>query len=258
MSTRLGSSKYWLCPTFWCQLQVLLNYISLRRHEIKAIKRYKQQSQISRREATLPLSHVPSKYVDARSTIVIVLRTINPVLSVPYLELLVLQQKQWPGKIAKNQFWWSLINSVKGVEFLFTTAFSLQIFRRRQKSFSVGICDDGHKCVAWIVINIAAAPECRWVIGMAHDGSVSVNELHGLDKSSFGHIESTACIISSSKTNGIIVDFLPFVCKLNIVMTMSFFVKHFVPFQEKIRNCIIQRQETIARWYVTAEIVTDF
>ena len=46
-----------------------------------------------------------------------------------------------------------------------TAAFSLQIFRRRQKSFSVGICDDGHKRVAWIVIYIAAAPEGRWVIG---------------------------------------------------------------------------------------------
>ena len=187
------------------------------------IKRYKQQSQISSREhclffklnneATLPVSHVPSKYVDAGSTIVIELRTINPVLSVPYLELLVLQQTQWPGKIVKNQFWCSLINSVKDVEFLFTVAFSFQIFRRRQESFSVGICDDGHKCVAWIVIYIAAAPECRWVIGMARDGSVSVNELHGFYMSSFGHIESTVCIISSSKTNTIIVDFLPFVCK---------------------------------------------
>ena len=65
----------------------------------------KTLSSLLNSEATWPVSHVPSKYVDARSTIVIVLRTIDPVLSIPYLQLLVLQQTQWPGKIAKNQFW---------------------------------------------------------------------------------------------------------------------------------------------------------
>ena len=52
MSVTLTSSKYWLRQTL-CRLQASLNYISLRRREIKAIKRYKQQSQKSSREECL-------------------------------------------------------------------------------------------------------------------------------------------------------------------------------------------------------------
>ena len=160
------------------------------------------------------VSHVPCKYVDARSTIVIVFRTINPVLAIPYLQLLVIQQIQWPGKIAKNQFWWYLSNSVKNIEVLFTIASRcLHIFYRRQKSLSLGICDDGHKRVRCVCIYIAAAPECRWVIGMTFDGSASVNELHSFYRSSFSHMKGTVSITSSSKANRTIVDFLPHVCK---------------------------------------------
>ena len=53
MGIRLGSGKYWLCQTFSCRLQALLNHISIRRYGIKAIKRCEQQSQISIKEQRL-------------------------------------------------------------------------------------------------------------------------------------------------------------------------------------------------------------
>ena len=128
------------------------------------------------------------------------------------LQLLVLQQSQWPGKISKKQFWRSLINSVKNIDVLFPSAsLCLHIFHRRQKGFSLGICDDGHKRVVCICIYIAAAPVRRSVIGMAFDGSVSVHELDIFYNSSFGYNKGTVSIISSSKANRIIAEFLPHV-----------------------------------------------
>ena len=40
-------------------------------------------------------------------------------------------------------------------------------------------------------------------------GSTSVDELHGLNSSSFGHLEGTVAVIFRPKTNRFIVDFLP-------------------------------------------------
>ena len=46
-----------------------------------------------------------------------------------------------------------------------------------------------------------------------------MNELHGLYKSSFSHIEGTVLVISSSEANRIIVEFLPHVkCMYGLVI----------------------------------------
>ena len=66
-----------------------------------------------------------------------------------------------------------------------------------------------------VVFYEAAAPERKWVPWTAFYGYRSnfVNELQGLDNPSFSHIESNVLLISSSKGNRIIVEFLPYVSK---------------------------------------------
>ena len=153
--------------------------------------------------------HKPGKYVGARSTAVIFLSAVDPVLPIPSLQILALRQPQWFEQIAKNQLCGSLLNTFKNVEVIFVPRNTFQIIFRWQKSLPLGICDHCHKRVAPIS-RITTAPVGRLGFAIASYRSVSVSELHRFQKPSFSQIERAVSVISGSKANWIIVDFLPY------------------------------------------------
>ena len=83
-----------------------------------------------------------------------------------------------------------------------------QVFIVGQNGFLGGICNDCHKltlAIGWI----GAAPVRITGVCVAVYRPRNVNELHGPHTPSLSYVEGAILVISSSKANGICVDFLP-------------------------------------------------
>ena len=99
--------------------------------------------QISQRLVFLA-SSIPRIHVNACCTTISALKTVNPILPVPYLQFLVAWHRQLLGKIAENELWRCVANSIKTVKmcFLVTITVCFQVSSRWQNGFFIGICDD--------------------------------------------------------------------------------------------------------------------
>ena len=77
--------------------------------------------QITQKLMCLALS-IPRIHINTCCTTIVIVPTVKPILSVPYLQFLVAGHSQLIGKIAKNELWRCVVNSIETVKVLFLVA----------------------------------------------------------------------------------------------------------------------------------------
>ena len=141
---------------------------------------------------------------------VVTLGTVNPILSVPYLQFLVAWHRQLIGKIAENELWRCVAGSIKTVKmFLGTMNCCFQVSSRRQDGFFIGICNDSHQTITAIVCWVCTTPIWSSVSSVAFNRPRFVDELHCLEPSTHCDVKGTVLVTSRAKANRICVYLLP-------------------------------------------------
>ena len=148
-------------------------------------------------------SLIPCIHINTSFTAVVFLSAVHPILSVPYLHLLVARDRQWIDEVAKNQLSWIMVISRKSVMVYYVT---FQVFGRGQNSLLICICDDCHQIFS--IIWVGAAPEGWNIIIVAEHRPWPVNKLHCFYSSTLCHVEGTILVIFGSKADGFFAIYL--------------------------------------------------
>ena len=147
----------------------------------------------------------PRIHINASCATVAIFATMNPILSVPYLQLLVAWHWQRIRKIMINELWRCMISFIYTVPvkvFFATLVVSLQLSSRWQ--------DDHLRLSRWVHNRcMSAAPVGCRVIWVAFDRTGLVDKLHCLEKSTLCHVKGTILVISCSKAHTFCVYLLP-------------------------------------------------
>ena len=157
-------------------------------------------------------SPIPCMHINTGFTAIVYLSEVYPILSVPYLHLLVARDRQWIDEVAKNQLSWIMVISrkiVKVLSFIITIITenkSFQVFGRGQNGLLIGICDDRHQ--SFSIFWVDAAPVGWNSRTAAAHRPWPVNKLHCLHMSTFCHFEGTILVIFGSKADRLFAIYL--------------------------------------------------
>ena len=155
---------------------------------------------------------IPHIHINTCCSTVVMFTTIPPILSVPYLQLLIAWHRYLIGKIAEHELWRCVGSSTKTVKMVFVAASKIESFQvssRWQDGCFLCIGNDSHQAVVSIVWFICAAPVGCRPISVAFDWTRLVDELNCLQKSGLCDVKGTILVISRSKANRFCVYLLP-------------------------------------------------
>ena len=145
-------------------------------------------------------------HINTSFTAVVFLSAVNPILSVPYLHLLVARDRQWIEEVAKNQLSWIMVISRKTIKVFFDTRMTFQVSGRGKNGLLIAICDDCHQIFS--IYYVGAAPVGWNSFIVAAHRPWPVNKLHCLHSSTLCHVEGTILIIFGSKADGFFTIYL--------------------------------------------------
>ena len=160
-------------------------------------------------------SSIPGIHINTCCATVVIFTTVNPILSVPYLQFLVAWHRQRIGKVAENELWRCVGSFIKTVEvFVVVTATGFQVFGGWQNWFFIDVCDDSQQTViAIIIINVFATPIGCTMYFRTVDGPRHVDEFHCLKASTLCDIERTILVTLRPKANRFCIYLLPVLLK---------------------------------------------